>query len=89
MSITQGRKQALIKEFAIKDGDTGSAEVQVAITTERIKNLTGHFKDHAKDNHSRRGLLMMVAQRRRMLDYLKSKSQERYENLISRLGIRR
>jgi small subunit ribosomal protein S15 len=89
MSITQERKQALIKEFATKDGDTGSAEVQVAITTERIKNLTEHFKDHAKDNHSRRGLLMMVAQRRRMLDYLKSKSQERYENLISRLGIRR
>ncbi len=89
MSITKERKQALIKEFATKDGDTGSAEVQVAITTERIKNLTEHFKDHAKDNHSRRGLLMMVAQRRRMLDYLKSKSQERYENLISRLGIRR
>jgi small subunit ribosomal protein S15 len=89
MSITQERKQALIKEFATKDGDTGSAEVQVAITTERIKNLTEHFKDHAKDNHSRRGLLMMVAQRRRMLDYLKSKSLERYEYLISRLGIRR
>jgi small subunit ribosomal protein S15 len=89
MSITQERKQALIKEFATKDGDTGSPEIQVAITTERIKNLTEHFKDHAKDNHSRRGLLMMVAQRRRMLDYLKSKSQERYENLISRLGIRR
>lgn len=89
MSITQERKQALIKEFAIKEGDTGSAEVQVAITTERIKNLTEHFKDHAKDNHSRRGLLMLVAQRRRMLDYLKSRSQERYENLISRLGIRR
>ena len=89
MSITQERKQALIKEFAIKDGDTGSAEVQVAITTERIKNLTEHFKEHAKDNHSRRGLLMLVAQRRRMLDYLKSRSQERYETLISRLGIRR
>ncbi len=89
MSITQERKQELIKEFATKDGDTGSPEVQVAITTERIKNLTEHFKDHAKDNHSRRGLLMMVAQRRRMLDYLKSNSQERYENLISRLGIRR
>ncbi len=89
MSITQERKQELIKEFATKDGDTGSPEIQVAITTERIKNLTEHFKDHAKDNHSRRGLLMMVAQRRRMLDYLKSRSQERYENLISRLGIRR
>ena len=89
MSITQERKQELIKEVATKDGDTGSPEIQVAITTERIKNLTEHFKDHAKDNHSRRGLLMMVAQRRRMLDYLKSRSQERYENLISRLGIRR
>ncbi len=89
MSITQERKQALIKEFAIKDGDTGSAEVQIAITTERIKNLTEHFKEHAKDNHSRRGLLMLVAQRRRMLDYLKSRSQDRYEKLISRLGIRR
>lgn len=89
MSISQERKQALMKEFATKEGDTGSPEVQVAITTERIKNLTEHFKDHAKDNHSRRGLLMMVAQRRRLLDYLKSRSQERYENLISRLGIRR
>ena len=89
MSITQERKQALIKEFATNEGDTGSAEIQVAITTERIKNLTEHFKDHAKDNHSRRGLLMMVAQRRRMLDYLKSRSQKRYEDLISRLGIRR
>ncbi len=89
MSITQERKQALIKEYATKDGDTGSPEVQVAITSERIKNLTEHFKDHVKDNHSRRGLLMMVAQRRRMLDYLKKTSQERYENLISRLGIRR
>ena len=89
MSITQERKQALIKEYATKDGDTGSPEVQVAITSERIKNLTEHFKDHVKDNHSRRGLLMIVAQRRRMLDYLKKTSQERYENLISRLGIRR
>ena len=89
MSISQERKQALMKEFATKEGDTGSPEVQVAITTERIKNLTEHFKDHAKDNHSRRGLLMMVAQRRRVLDYLNSRSQERYENLISRLGIRR
>ncbi|MEQ9449035.1 MAG: 30S ribosomal protein S15 [Rhodospirillaceae bacterium] len=89
MSITQERKQALIKEFATKDGDTGSAEVQVAIMTERIKNLTEHLKDHAKDNHSRRGLLIMVGQRRRMLDYLKERSQERYETLIGRLGIRR
>jgi small subunit ribosomal protein S15 len=89
MSITQERKEALIKEYATKDGDTGSPEVQVAIMSERIKNLTEHFKDHAKDNHSRRGLLKMVAQRRRMLDYLKASSKERYENLISRLGLRR
>jgi len=88
MSITQERKEALIKEYATKDGDTGSPEVQVAIMSERIKNLTEHFKDHAKDNHSRRGLLKMVAQRRRMLDYLKASSKERYENLISRLGLR-
>jgi len=89
MSITQERKEALIKEYATKDGDTGSPEVQVAIMSERIKNLTEHFKDHAKDNHSRRGPLKMVAQRRRMLDYLKASSKERYENLISRLGLRR
>ena len=88
MSITQERKQELIKEYGTKSGDTGSPEVQVAITTERIKNLTEHFKDHAKDNHSRRGLLMLVAQRRRMRDYLKSTSQKRYESLISRLGSR-
>ena len=89
MSITAERKQALIKEYATKDGDTGSPEVQVAILSERIKNLTDHLKIHAKDNHSRRGLLMMVGQRRRMLDYLKDKSQDRYEALIKSLGLRR
>jgi len=89
MSITQERKQALIKEYATKDGDTGSPEVQVAILSERIKNLTEHLKSHNKDNHSRRGLLMMVGQRRRMLDYLTKKSQQRYETLIGSLGLRR
>ena len=89
MSIHAERKQALIKEYAVKDGDTGSPEVQVAILTERITNLTDHFKSHAKDNHSRRGLLKLVSQRRRLLDYVKSKDQGRYEQLISRLGIRR
>lgn len=89
MSITQERKEELIKEYATKDGDTGSPEVQVAILSERIKNLTEHLKSHNKDNHSRRGLLMMVGQRRRMLDYLKKKSQQRYETLIGSLGLRR
>ena len=89
MSITPERKQELIKEFASKAGDTGSPEVQVAVLTERIANLTDHFKTHAKDNHSRRGLLKMVSQRRRLLDYVKSKNQKRYADLISRLGIRR
>jgi len=89
MSITQERKQELIKEFAPKDGDTGSPEVQIAIMTERIKNLTEHLKEHKKDNHSRRGLLIMVGQRRRMLDYVKRKNQQRYEDLIQRLGIRK
>ncbi len=89
MSITQERKQELIKEYAIKEGDTGSPEVQVAILSERIKNLTEHLKDHDKDFHSRRGLLIMVGQRRRLLDYLKSKDQSRYESLIARLGLRR
>jgi len=89
MSITAERKDALIKEFATKDGDTGSPEVQVAILTERIKNLTEHFESHAKDNHSRRGLLKMVAQRRKLLDYTRGKSEERYRSLIGRLGIRR
>jgi small subunit ribosomal protein S15 len=89
MSITAERKQELIKEFATKDGDTGSPEVQVAILTERIKNLTEHFKTHGKDHHSRRGLLMMVGLRRRLLDYTKKKGTERYETLIRRLDIRR
>ncbi|MCF8469156.1 MAG: 30S ribosomal protein S15 [Alphaproteobacteria bacterium HGW-Alphaproteobacteria-12] len=89
MSITPERKTELIKEFAGKDGDTGSAEVQVAILTERIVNLTEHFKTHAKDNHSRRGLLKMVSQRRSLLDYVKGKDQARYGKLIARLGIRR
>lgn len=89
MSITAERKQELIKEYAIKEGDTGSPEVQVAILTERIVNLTDHLKTHGKDNHSRRGLLMMVGQRRRLLDYAKKKSQQRYESLIGRLGLRR
>lgn len=89
MSITADRKQELIKEYATKEGDTGSPEVQVAILSERIKNLTEHLKTHAKDNHSRRGLLMMVGQRRRMLDYVKKKSQKRYETLIGSLGLRR
>jgi len=89
MSITSERKQALIKEYATKDGDTGSPEVQVAILTERISNLTDHFKGHGKDNHSRRGLLKMVSQRRRLLDYVKAKDEPRYKDLIQRLGIRR
>ena len=89
MSISAERKQALIHEFATKTGDTGSPEVQVAVLSERIKNLTEHLKGHTKDNHSRRGLLVMVGQRRRMLDYLKSASPDRYENLIERLGLRR
>jgi small subunit ribosomal protein S15 len=89
MSIAAERKQALVKEYATKEGDTGSPEVQVAILSERINNLTGHFKSHVKDNHSRRGLLKMVAQRRSLLDYLKSKDESRYQKLIERLDIRR
>ena len=89
MSITSERRQELIKECAIKDGDTGSPEVQVAILTERISNLTEHFRSHKKDNHSRRGLLKMVSQRRRLLDYVKAKEETRYADLIKRLGIRR
>lgn len=89
MSITTERKAELIKEFATKEGDTGSPEVQVAVLTERIGNLTEHFKSHTKDNHSRRGLLKLVSQRRRLLDYIKSRSQERYQSLIKRLGLRR
>ena len=89
MSITAERKDALIKEYGVKQGDTGSPEVQVAILSERIFNLTEHFKLHAKDQHSRRGLLMMVSQRRRLLDYLKRADKGRYEGLIQRLGLRR
>ena len=89
MSITAEEKARLIKEFAIKEGDTGSPEVQVAILTSRIATLTEHFKSHKKDNHSRRGLLMMVALRRKLLDYTKGKSEERYAALIARLGLRR
>jgi small subunit ribosomal protein S15 len=89
MSITAERKQELVKEFATKQGDTGSPEVQVAVLSERIKNLTEHFKGHAKDNHSRRGLLKMVSQRRSLLDYLKGKDEARYKTLIEKLGLRR
>jgi small subunit ribosomal protein S15 len=89
MSITAERKTALIKEHAQKSGDTGSPEVQVAILTERINNLTEHFKTHTKDNHSRRGLLKMVSQRRSLLDYVKRKDEPRYRALIEKLGIRR
>jgi small subunit ribosomal protein S15 len=89
MSITAERKTALIKEYGSKEGDTGSPEVQVAVLTERINNLTEHFKTHKKDNHSRRGLLKLVSSRRRLLDYVKSKDQGRYRDLIGRLGIRR
>ena len=89
MSITQERKAALIKEYATKPGDTGSPEVQVAILSERISNLTEHFKTNTKDNHSRRGLLAMVTQRRRLLDYVKNKDEARYQDLIKRLGLRR
>ncbi len=89
MSITMERKQALIKEYATKASDTGSPEVQVAILTERITNLTEHFKSHKKDNHSRRGLLKLVSQRRQLLDYVKDRDEPRYRSLIERLGIRR
>ena len=89
MSITPERKQELVKEYATASGDTGSPEVQVAILTERIKNLTGHFQTHKKDNHSRRGLLKLVSQRRKLLDYVKSRDDGRYRALIERLGIRR
>lgn len=89
MSITPEKKAELIKEFAIKEGDSGSPEVQVAILTHRINTLTEHFKGHKKDNHSRRGLLKMVATRRSLLDYTRRKDEERYKSLIQRLGIRR
>jgi len=89
MSITADRKRELVTEYATTKDDTGSPEVQVAILTERIVNLTEHFKSHKKDNHSRRGLLKMVSQRRRLLDYVKGTDEERYKTLIKRLGIRR
>lgn len=89
MSITAERKQALIIEHARSEGDTGSPEVQVAILSERIRNLTDHLGGHKKDFHSRRGLLVMVGQRRSLLDYLKRKDKSRYESLIERLGLRR
>ena len=89
MSITAERKQELITEYSTKQGDTGSPEVQVAILSERIANLTEHFKTHGKDNHSRRGLLKLVSTRRSLLDYVKNCDGERYKSLIQRLGLRR
>ena len=89
MSIAAGRKAEVINSFAVKSGDTGSPEVQVAILSERINNLTEHFKTHVKDNHSRRGLLNLVSQRRQLLDYLKRADEGRYKSLIDKLGIRR
>lgn len=89
MTITAERKEALIKEYARAEGDTGSPEVQIAVLTERIVNLTEHFKGHHKDNHSRRGLLMMVNKRRSLLDYLKRKDAGRYNELIAKLGLRK
>ena len=89
MSITAERKLEVISKFATKDGDTGSPEVQVAVLSERITNLTEHFKTHVKDNHSRRGLIKLVSQRRRLLDYIKATDEKRYDALIGRLGLRR
>ena len=89
MSITTARRADLIKTYAVKSGDTGSPEVQVALLSERINNLTEHFKTHVKDNHSRRGLLKLVSQRRQILDYLQRTDDDRYKGLIERLGIRR
>ncbi len=89
MSITQERKEELIKEYGTKEGDTGSPEVQCAILTERIINLTGHFKENKKDHHSRRGLLILVGRRRHLLDYVKRKDAERYATLIQKLGLRK
>ena len=89
MSIQAGRKAEVIKSYAVKTGDTGSPEVQVAILTERITNLTEHFKSHVKDNHSRRGLLKLVSQRRQLLDYVKRGDEGRYQKIIEKLGIRR
>ena len=89
MSVTAEEKQKLIKEYGTSKGDTGSADVQIAVLTSRITTLTEHFKTHRKDNHSRRGLLKMVAQRRKLLDYVKRKDEARYKDLIGKLGIRR
>jgi len=89
MSVTAERRLALVKEYAQKEGDTGSPEVQVALLTERINNLTEHLKGHEKDFHSRRGLLVMVGQRRRLLDYLRRKSPQRYDTVVQKLGLRR
>ena len=89
MSITAERKKELISEYGAKEIDTGSPDVQVAVLSERISNLTEHFKSHVKDNHSRRGLIKLVSQRRRLLDYIKATDEKRYESLISRLGLRR
>ena len=89
MSITAERKKELISEYGAKESDTGSPDVQVAVLSERISNLTEHFKSHVKDNHSRRGLIKLVSQRRRLLDYIKSTDAKRYETLIGRLGLRR
>jgi small subunit ribosomal protein S15 len=89
MTITPERKQSLIAEYATAPDDTGSPEVQVAVLSERIENLTEHFKTHVKDNHSRRGLIRLVSQRRRLLNYVKAVDEKRYEALISRLGLRR
>lgn len=89
MSLTVERKSEIVKEFAAKEGDTGSPEVQIALLTERINGLSDHFKSHKKDNHSRRGLLKMVSQRRRLLDYLKSRDVKRYQTIIEKLGLRR
>ncbi len=89
MSITPERKQELIKEYGIKEGDTGSPEVQIAILTERITNLTEHFKTNKHDNHSRRGLLKMVSQRRKLLDYARGKDEQRYQTLLKKLNIRK
>ncbi|GBL03200.1 30S ribosomal protein S15 [Glaciecola sp. KUL10] len=89
MSLTTKETADIIAEFGLKEGDTGSPEVQVALLTNNINKLQGHFKDHKKDHHSRRGLLRMVSQRRKLLDYLKGKNQDRYTDLIKRLGLRR
>ena len=89
MSVTTERKKEVITQYATKEGDTGSPEVQVAVLSERIANLTEHFKTHNKDNHSRRGMIKMVSQRRGLLDYVKSRDTKRYEALISKLGLRR